>query len=106
MSIEEDDYLPITDLTELEDCKMKLIKFHGTPLLIIKQNSRIFVVDNRCPHMACALSGGQIEEASIVCPCHSLRFNLEDGYDQHGSFQLNAYHVKIESGKVWIKVEE
>ncbi|MCW3982863.1 MAG: Rieske (2Fe-2S) protein [Candidatus Bathyarchaeota archaeon] len=106
MSIEEDGYLQLIDLTELEEGKMKLVKFHGTPLLIIKQNSQVFVVDNRCPHMACGLSGGHIEETAIVCPCHGLRFNLEDGYDQNGSFQLTVYPVKIEAGKIWIKIEE
>ena len=61
MSIDEDDYLPLIDLTELEEGKMKLVKFHGTPLLIIKQNSRVFVVDNPCPNMAWK-SLGQIEK--------------------------------------------
>ena len=49
----QEEFVPVLDEKELQEGKMKLVPFEGTPLLFIKQQGKIFVIDNRCPHMAC-----------------------------------------------------
>ena len=55
-----DGYSPIIDESELEEGKMKLVRVEGKPVLFIKQNGKIFVIDDRCPHMGCKFSGGSL----------------------------------------------
>jgi nitrite reductase/ring-hydroxylating ferredoxin subunit len=103
----ENGYVSILDEKELAEGKMKLVMVEGTPVLLLKQNGQIFVINNRCPHMACGLSGGTLDGLVIVCPCHDWRFNLETSeYEVEPIFKLTKYDWKIKSGKIWVKLED
>ncbi len=102
-----DNFVAVLEEKELQEGTMKLIRIEGLPVLLIKQSGQIFVIDNRCPHMACSLAGGTLDGPVIICPCHDWRFDLKTGeYDQDPSMKLVTYEWKIESGKIWVKIEE
>jgi 3-phenylpropionate/trans-cinnamate dioxygenase ferredoxin subunit len=85
---------------------MKLIRIEGTPVLLIKQKGKIFAIDNRCPHMGCGFSGGELNGFTIICPCHDWRFSLLTGeYEEEPAFRLAFYHWKIVDGKILVEVE-
>jgi nitrite reductase/ring-hydroxylating ferredoxin subunit len=103
----QDGFVPVLDQKDLEEGKMKLVSVEGTQVLFIRQEGKIFVINNQCPHMACALSGGSLDGLVIICPCHEWRFDLETGeYEEGPGFRLTIYDWKLESGKIWIKLEE
>jgi nitrite reductase/ring-hydroxylating ferredoxin subunit len=100
-------FVPVLDENELCEGKMKLVTVEGTPVLLIKQKNQVFAINNRCPHMACGFSGGTLDGLVIVCPCHDWRFSLENGeYEDEPFFRLTKYDWKVESGKIWVKLEE
>ena len=102
-----DDFVSVLEEKELQEGTMKLIRVEGSPVLLIKQSGQIFAIDNRCPHMGCGFSGGTLDGIVIVCPCHDWRFNLKTGeYEDEPSMKLTIYEWKIESGKIWVKLEE
>ncbi len=102
-----DGFVPVLDEKELGEGKMKLVSVEGTPVLFIKQEGKLFVIDNRCPHMACGFSGGTLDGLVIVCPCHDWRFDLITGaYEDASMFRLTKYDWRIKSGKIWVKLED
>jgi 3-phenylpropionate/trans-cinnamate dioxygenase ferredoxin subunit len=102
-----DGFVEVLDEKGLEEGKMLRVSVEGTPVLFVKQKGKIFVFDNRCPHQSCALSGGSLDGMIIICPCHDWRFNLETGeYEDGPSFKLNMFEWKIESGKIWVKLDD
>jgi nitrite reductase/ring-hydroxylating ferredoxin subunit len=104
---ENGDYVPLVDEKALEEGKMKLVNYEGTPVLFIKQNGKLYVIDDRCPHMGCRFSGGELDDCTVVCPCHDWRFNLKTGnYEKSATYKLVMYPFKVEGGKVWVKIEE
>jgi nitrite reductase/ring-hydroxylating ferredoxin subunit len=103
----QEKFVPVLDDTEVQEGKMKLVHFEGLPLLFIKQQGKIFVIDNRCPHMACGFVGGSLDGLVIVCPCHDWRFSLETGeYEDEPSMKLVMFKWKREAGKIWVKIDE
>lgn len=104
---ETEDFFPALDEKELKEGTMKLVSVEGTPILLIKQFGQIFAIDNRCPHQGCGFSGGNLDGAVIICPCHEWRFDLRTGeYQDDPAMRLTKYDLKIESGKIWIRLEE
>ena len=102
-----DGFVPVLEEKELQEGKMKRLSVEGTPVLFIKQQGKIFVIDNRCPHQGCGFSGGTLDGLVIVCPCHDWRFNLETGeYEDEPLIKLTKFEWKVESGKIWVKLEE
>ncbi len=92
---------------KLQESKMKRLSLNGTPVLLIKQQGKIFAIDNRCPHQACSLSNGSLDGLVIICPCHDWRFNLETGeYEDDPTLKLAVFDWKVESGKIWVKLNE
>jgi 3-phenylpropionate/trans-cinnamate dioxygenase ferredoxin subunit len=102
-----DNFVPILEEKFLHEGTMKLVSIEGEPVLLIKQSGKIFAIDNRCPHMGCALSGGTLDGFIIICPCHDWRFDLRTGeYQDEPLMKLKKYDWKITSGKIWIQFEE
>jgi nitrite reductase/ring-hydroxylating ferredoxin subunit len=103
----QEEFVPVLEEKELKEGEMKRLSIEGTPVLLIKQQGKIFALDNRCPHQGCALSGGALDGLVIVCPCHDWRFNLETGeYEDGPSLKLNMFEWKLESGKIWVKLND
>jgi len=99
----QDEYFEGIAESELSEGKMKHLYINGTPVLFVKQQGQIYVLDNRCPHMGCAFSGGTLDGVLIICPCHEWRFNLKTGeYEKEDAFTLTFYEWKIKDGKIWV----
>jgi nitrite reductase/ring-hydroxylating ferredoxin subunit len=102
-----DGFVATIEEKDVEEGKMKRVTVEGTPILFIKQQGKIFVIDNRCPHQGCGFSGGTLDGLIIVCPCHEWRFSLETGeYEEESSMKLKFFEWKVEAGKIWAKLEE
>ena len=102
----DEGFVPVMDEKELQEGKMKLVRVEGRPVLLIRQAGKIYVIDDRCPHMGCKFSGGTLDGNVVICPCHDWRFNLETGeYEEEPSTKLTGYEWKVESGKIWVKLE-
>jgi nitrite reductase/ring-hydroxylating ferredoxin subunit len=102
-----DNFKFVLEENQLQDGSMKLVRVEGTPVLLIKQEGRVFAIDNRCPHMACGFSGGALDGLFVVCPCHDWRFSLLSGeYENEKSFKLVFYRFKISEGKIYVEIPE
>ncbi|MCW3999697.1 MAG: Rieske (2Fe-2S) protein [Candidatus Bathyarchaeota archaeon] len=93
--------------SELKEGAMKMARLEGTPVLFIKLNGKLYVIDDRCPHMGCSFAGGSLDGNFVVCPCHDWRFDLESGeYEENPSYVLVTYPHKVVDGKIWVKTED
>jgi nitrite reductase/ring-hydroxylating ferredoxin subunit len=105
--VNSDSFVAVLDEKELEEGKLKRLSVEDTPILLIRQQGKIFAIDNRCPHQACSLSNGSLDGMAIICPCHDWRFNLETGeYEDDPELKLMSYEWKVEAGKIWVKLNE
>ncbi len=106
MSDDEAVWVPVLGANELKEGFMKLVDVEGLHVLLVRVSGEVFAIDNRCPHMGCGFSGGSLERYVIICPCHEWRFDLRTGeYEVDKEMTLVKYEWKIESGKIWIKLE-
>jgi 3-phenylpropionate/trans-cinnamate dioxygenase ferredoxin subunit len=107
VSDDENVFVPVLDENALQEGSMKLVTVEGSPILLVKVHGKIFAIDNRCPHMACALSGGTLEGFDIICPCHDWHFDLRTGeYKDEPEIKLVSFEWKVEMGKIWVRIGE
>lgn len=105
--MEEYEFIPTLNEADLIEGQMKEVKANDVPVLLVKLAGKIFVYDDRCPHMQCKLSNGVLDGMVVVCPCHEWRFNIETGeYEKYPKIKLVPLEWKVEAGKIWIKVEQ
>jgi nitrite reductase/ring-hydroxylating ferredoxin subunit len=75
-------------------------------IAIFIYDSKIYAVDNRCPHMGFPLNQGTVKDGILTCHWHHARFDLMNGgtFDQWAG-DVTSYPVEIRNGnEVWIDV--
>lgn len=76
----------------------------GTGVLLTRHNGAVHALIDRCSHRGCSLSEGELEGATITCPCHGSRFAL-DGSLLRGpaTAPQPTLAVRVHAGKVEVR---
>ncbi|MDP9497595.1 MAG: Rieske 2Fe-2S domain-containing protein [Actinomycetota bacterium] len=61
------------------------VDVEGTPVAVTVLDGEVHAFDDTCPHAGCSLAEGELEDDSVVCPCHFARFDITTGAVVEGS---------------------
>lgn len=96
-----------TDITDVQAAGGCLsIKLDKHAIAIFVYDSKIYAVDNRCPHMGFPLNQGTVKDGILTCHWHHARFDLRNGgtFDQWAG-DVTSFPVQIRNNReVWIDV--
>ncbi|MGH9911403.1 MAG: Rieske (2Fe-2S) protein [Nitrososphaeraceae archaeon] len=98
-------YVYAADVKDIENegrCLPTSVKKH--PIVLFLYNSKVYALDNRCPHMGFPLSQGTLKDGILTCHWHHARFDLHNGgtFDQWAG-DVVSYPVQIRNNdEVWI----
>jgi nitrite reductase/ring-hydroxylating ferredoxin subunit len=67
------------DKDEVQEGKMRGYQMDGLPVLVAKVDGKTYAIKNRCTHLGCRLSEGQLEGLIVTCPCHGSKFDISNG---------------------------
>ena len=76
------------------------------PIVLFLYNSKVYALDNRCPHMGFPLSQGTLKDGILTCHWHHARFDLHNGgtFDQWAG-DVKSYPVQIrDNSEIWIGI--
>jgi nitrite reductase/ring-hydroxylating ferredoxin subunit len=103
----ENHYVYATNLSNIQasnGCLSIQIRKHNVALFY--HNSKVYAVDNRCPHMGFPLSKGTVKDSILTCHWHHARFDLNNGgtFDQWAG-DVHFFPVEIRNeNEVWVDV--
>lgn len=81
-------------------------------LFYFTRKNEWYATQNECPHrrqmaLSRGMIGAQGDEPKIACPFHKKTFSLATGECLSGDeCSIKTYPVRVENGKVYIRVEE
>lgn len=71
---------PIARLQDLADGKPHIVKLpKGKEIVLIREGSQVFALDNACPHEGGPLGEGKLEGCILSCPWHGWQFDIKTG---------------------------
>lgn len=80
----------------------------GLRLAFFNLGHRYLAVDNQCPHKQGPLADGIVSGASVVCPLHAWRINLETGEVERPAAGagrcVQVYPTRVEDGVISVEV--
>lgn len=86
----------------------RVVKLGELEIALFHLGDRVLATDNRCPHQGGPLCDGIVTGASVVCPLHAWKVNLESGGVERpaGSKDhcVRTYQTRIDEGIVVIQV--
>jgi nitrite reductase/ring-hydroxylating ferredoxin subunit len=73
---------------------------------VVKLEDGYFAFDDECTHRQCSLAEGELEERSIVCPCHGSEFDVRTGevMNPPAVQPLQILQVRVEDGELQIAI--
>jgi nitrite reductase/ring-hydroxylating ferredoxin subunit len=94
----------VKDIEAEGKCLSLSVKMH--PIALFSYRSKVYALDNRCPHMGFPLSQGTLKDGILTCHWHHARFDLHNGgtFDQWAG-DVESYPVQIRNNsEIWIGV--
>jgi nitrite reductase/ring-hydroxylating ferredoxin subunit len=86
--------------------QLKVFPFGSNRIVVARVNGELFAFDDECTHAACSLGDGELEGATVVCPCHMGQFDLSTGevLDGPPPDPIRVYPVQETDGKLTVEL--
>ena len=67
------------------------------------RDGALFATQAECPHRQGPLADGLLGAGTLICPLHSLKFDLSTGQAEHGDCALKTYPARLsEAGQILV----
>ena len=82
------------------------VKAGGKEIMLAAVKGKFYAIGNKCTHMGCKLSEGEMDGENVTCPCHSSMFSLKDGTVVKGPAKKAepSFKVKVQGDDVMVDV--
>jgi nitrite reductase (NADH) small subunit len=71
------------------------------------RDGAVFATQAECPHKNGPLADGLLGSGTVICPLHSLKFDLRTGQALNGDCSLETYPLRLsEQGQVIVTLLE
>ncbi len=107
------EYLEVGKTSEIAEGTMKSYIVQGNNILVVNYNGNYYAIGGKGTHMVGDLSKGKLEGKIVTCPRHGSKFDITTGESISGpkigflklkTKKESSYEVKIEDGKVKVKI--
>jgi nitrite reductase/ring-hydroxylating ferredoxin subunit/uncharacterized membrane protein len=106
-----EDFTPVLPESELVENNMKRVVVNDIPVLLVRQNGRVFALAETCAHMGGPLAEGRLHvskegrPASVECPWHGSLFALTDGKPIEGpsTYFQPCLEARIRDGQIEVR---
>jgi nitrite reductase (NADH) small subunit len=97
-------WTPVTRAENIPPQEGRAVTVDGVEIAIFNLKTRYRTVENKCPHMGGPLCDGIVAGASVVCPLHGRRFDLETGVPVRASEPdcVATFPTRVENGIIYV----
>ena len=98
-------YTPVMAEAELPENTPKRAEVDGVPLVLVRQEGRVYALAETCAHLGGPLAEGTLEGASIRCPWHGSRYALADGrvLDGPSTWDQPCFVARVRDGQIEVR---
>lgn len=100
-----DDFIPVLDVKDLEEGKLKRVEVGGIPAVVLKQGRSIYAIAATCSHLGGPLDEGTVEDGVVKCPWHGSCFRMSDGSIVNGpaTYAQPTFAIRVRDGKIELR---
>ena len=98
-------WVRVSGLADVPPREGRAVAIGNRELAVFNLGDRVVVTENRCPHKGGPLCDGIVTGASVVCPLHAWKINLEHGgVDRPADTGacVRTYEARIEDGMILV----
>lgn len=93
---------------EVRDGDMRTYFVGERRIAVAREGDALYAFDDECRHQRCSLSDGDVEDGTVICPCHAGTYDLKTGAVLAGPppEPIGVYPVSEEDGELRLSVDE
>lgn len=98
------DWTPVTKAENIPPREGRAVTVGGAEIAIFHLENRYLTIENKCPHKGGPLCDGIVSGATVVCPLHGRRFDLETGMAVRASEPscVATFPTRVEDGIIFV----
>jgi 3-phenylpropionate/trans-cinnamate dioxygenase ferredoxin component len=99
------EFAAVSQANDLEVGDMRAFEVRGTRIAIANVDGTFYAFDDTCTHLQCSLAEGDLEETTVICPCHGSEFDVTSGAVLQGPARepVETYETRVEDGSLEVK---
>ena len=100
-------WIDVADASELDGRDVIGREVEGRGVAVYRLDGALYATQDLCTHGQACLSDGEVVEGYIECPLHFGLFEIATGKAAGAPVtrDLATYPVRVESGRIWIKLD-
>jgi 3-phenylpropionate/trans-cinnamate dioxygenase ferredoxin subunit len=100
------EFVTVGRADEVPESDMTAFDVGPRQIAVARVDGAFYAFDDTCTHAACSLAEGDLEEGTVVCPCHYGVFDLATGavVDGPPPQPVGVYPVRVVEGKLQVEV--
>lgn len=99
-------YFPVAHINDLKPGTGLRVCLKNKTVALFLHKSKIYALQNNCPHQNADLVDGYIKDDKIYCSLHHWSFDLVSGaYSFNPKMLLQSYDVQIKGDVIYIGLE-
>ena len=101
-----DKWTRVTRVENVPPREGRSVRLGDKEIAIFNVNGRFLAIENECPHKGGPLCDGIVSGATVVCPLHGRRFDLETGMAVRASepSSVAVFPTRVEKGVILINL--
>ena len=99
------EFAAIPGASELGEGEMRAFDVRGAKIAVANVGGAFHAFDDTCTHLECSLAEGDLEETTVICPCHGSEFDVTSGGVLQGPAKepLATYETRVEGGNLEVE---
>ncbi len=100
-----EEFVAVMDATDLPEKKLTRVEADGMPVVLWREDSKIYALAATCSHLGGPLDEGTCQDGLVTCPWHGSSFRLADGSvaQSPAVYAQPTFAVRIQSGKIELR---
>ena len=92
----------VSGVGDLGEGEIRAFDVRGTRIAVANVGGLFHAFDDTCTHMGCSLAEGDLEETTVICPCHGSEFDVTSGAVLQGPARepVETYETRVEGGSL------
>ncbi|HEX5689758.1 MAG TPA: Rieske 2Fe-2S domain-containing protein, partial [Roseiflexaceae bacterium] len=101
-------YTAVMAESKLAENEPRRVEVGDRRIVLVRQNDKIYALDERCSHLGGPLSDGEVENGCITCPWHGSRFALDDGHpiDGPATIPQTTFATRVRDGQIEVRAAD
>lgn len=98
------DFQKVAQAGEIPPNGVKAVRVGEAAVALVNLDGQYYAVGDVCPHAHCSLSDGEVEDGSLVCPCHGSAFDVKTGEvtSPPAMTALSVYPVRVQGNDILV----